>query len=86
MCTLVVEVSIIIFKEISGYFLFSSWSKEPSTVFLQENFKNAKKLTLVLAHLFVGGFRGVYVLRKPVIYERAFLDSSKYVVQPTPYA
>lgn len=74
---------IIIFKEIFGYFLFFPWPKEPSTVLLYENFKNAKKLTLPVTCLCVGGCRGVYFSRISITYERAFSHSSRYVVQPT---
>lgn len=56
--------------------------KEPSTVLLTRKFKNAKKRTLVFTQLFVGGSRGIYFLRKSITYERAFLHSSKYMVQP----
>lgn len=51
---------------------------------LQENFKNTKKPSLVLTQLFVGGFRGIYFLRKYQLHMKghSYIPTDKWYSLP----
>lgn len=77
-----VKVSIIIFMETFGYFLFSPDLKSPLLYCYKKILRMLRNLPW-FTQLFVDSFRGLYFLRKPIIYGRVFLHSSRCVVQPT---